>query len=122
MHWTPMMGKMDHHALDYVAEYFKALSEPTRLRLVHALQDGEKNVGELTEIAGSTQANVSKHLSILTRTGLVKRATRGTSVYYEIADPRIYELCDLVCGQIGEKLSEEMDVNALLLASMQKSA
>lgn len=103
----------DDRALAYVAEYFQALAEPTRLRLLHALQEGEKNVGELTSISGCTQANVSKHLSLLAKTGLVKREGRGTSVYYCIADPSIYELCELVCGQISNKLASQADVSQL---------
>lgn len=111
------MSKMDDRALKHVAEYFQALAEPTRLKLLNALQDGEMNVGELTEISGYTQANVSKHLSLLSKIGLVKREARGTSVYYSIADPSIYDLCELVCGQIGNKLAKEDDLKALFPAS-----
>ena len=66
------MQKIDDRALVYVADYFKALAEPMRLKLLNALQDGEKNVGELTELSGCTQANVSKHLSLLAKIGMVK--------------------------------------------------
>ena len=58
------MSKLDDRALLYVAKYFKALAEPMRLRVLNALQDGEKNVSQLTEISGGTQANISKHLSM----------------------------------------------------------
>jgi len=107
------MSKLDDRALVYVAEYFKALAEPTRLKLLNALRDGEMNVGELTDISGCTQANVSKHLSMLSKIGLVKREGRGTSVYYSIADPSIYMLCDLVCGNIGTKMAAEADLKML---------
>ena len=73
------MSKLDNQALQYVAEYFKALAEPMRLKVLNALQDGEKNVSQLTEISGGTQANISKHLSLLAQYGLVKRESRGTS-------------------------------------------
>lgn len=114
------MQKIDDRALTYVAEYFQALAEPMRLKLLHALQDGERNVGELTEISGCTQANVSKHLSLMAKIGLVKRDARGTSVYYCIADPSIYDLCELVCGQIGNKLASEADIKALFTFSQQE--
>lgn len=104
------MSKLDDHALQYVANYFKALGEPMRLKVLNALQDGEKNVSQLTEISGGTQANVSKHLSLLAQCGLVKRESRGTSVYYSIADPSVYELCELVCGQIGNRMLAEADL------------
>ncbi len=111
------MQKLDDRALAYVAEYFKALGEPMRLKLLHSLQDGEKSVGELTEISACSQANVSKHLSLLAKIGLVKRDTLGTSAYYRISDPSIYDLCELVCGHIGNKMAAEAEVNALFMAS-----
>src|SRR5689334_17328348 len=93
-----MLAKLGGEALEEVARYFAALSVPVRLRILDALRGGERNVGELTQAADATQANVSKHLATLAAAGLVERSARGTSVYYRIADPRIYELCDLVCG------------------------
>jgi DNA-binding transcriptional ArsR family regulator len=107
------MQALDDRAFAFVAEYFQALAEPTRLKLLHALQDGEKRVGELTDITGCTQANVSKHLSLLAKIGLVRREARGTSVYYTVADPSIYSMCELVCGQVATKLKTEVEVSGL---------
>jgi len=107
------MSKLDERVLQYVAKYFKALAEPMRLKVLNALQDGEKNVNQLTEISGSTQANVSKHLSLLAQYGLVKRESRGNCVYYSIADPSVYELCDLVCGQINNKMALEAEISKI---------
>ena len=114
------MSKLDDRALEYVAKYFKALAEPMRLKVLNALQDGEKNVSQLTEISGGTQANVSKHLSLLAQHGLVKRESRGTNVYYSIADQSVYELCDLVCGQIGNRMSLEADIKKMFVVSSQQ--
>ena len=113
------MSKLDDRALKYVATYFKALAEPMRLKVLNALQDGEKNVGELTEIAESTQANVSKHLSLLSNHGIVRRESRGNCVYYSIADKDIYQLCELVCGQIGKQMNNEVEVKSLFIAAVQ---
>lgn len=113
------MEKLNDIALEHIAQYFQALSEPMRLKILHALQEGERNVGELTEVSGCTQANVSKHLSSLAKIGLVKRESRGTSVYYRIADPSIYTLCELVCGQIGTRLANEAPVRAMFLNSLE---
>jgi DNA-binding transcriptional ArsR family regulator len=107
------MSKLDDKALQHVAKYFKALAEPMRLKVLNALQDGEKNVSQLTEMSGGSQANVSKHLSLLDQYGLVKRESRGTCVFYSIADPSVYELCELVCGQIGARMSQEADISKL---------
>ena len=102
------MKNLDAESLEEVARYFAALAVPVRLRILNALREGERNVGELTAAAGCTQANVSKHLALLSASGLVARSARGTSVYYRIADKRIYKLCDLVCGQIGERLALQL--------------
>lgn len=115
------MSKLDDKALQYVAKYFKALAEPMRLKVLNALQDGEKNVSQLTEISGGTQANISKHLSLLDQYGLVKRESRGTCVFYRIADPSVYELCELVCGQIGERMTQEADISKLFTVAQQSS-
>lgn len=109
------MSALNDQALDYVAKYFKALAEPMRLKVLNALQDGEKNVGQLTEISGCSQANVSKHLSLLTQYDLVKRESRGTSVYYSISDPSVYELCELVCGQIGKRMTLEEEIKKMFI-------
>ncbi len=110
------MSKLDDIALQHVAKYFKALAEPMRLKVLNALQDGEKNVSQLTAISGGTQANVSKHLSLLDQYGLVKRESRGNCVFYSIADPSVFELCELVCGQISHRLSAHADIGKLLKA------
>jgi DNA-binding transcriptional ArsR family regulator len=106
---------LDDRALEYVAKYFKALAEPMRLKVLNALQDGEKNVSQLTDISGGSQANVSKHLSLLTQYDLVKRESRGTNVYYQIADPSVYKLCELVCGQIGNRMAMQDEIKKIFI-------
>jgi DNA-binding transcriptional ArsR family regulator len=90
-------------ALQQVAAYFQALSEPTRLQILNHLRRGEHNVGELAQLCGYTSANVSRHLSHLTQQGLVVRESRGTSAFYRIGDESVYALCDLVCGSIARQ-------------------
>lgn len=98
------MKDMPPEALAQVASYFQVLAEPTRLRLLNILRDGERNVGELAQLCGYTAANVSRHLSLMTKHGLVVRESRGTSVYYRFADESVYALCDLVCDNIARQL------------------
>lgn len=100
------MENLPPEALEQVAAYFQALSEPTRLRILNMLRDGERNVGELAELCGYTSANISRHLAILSKHGLVARENRGTSVYYRIADDSVYALCDLVCGSIVRQFEQ----------------
>ena len=99
----PGMKGLPPEALQEVAAYFQTLSEPTRLQILNYLREGERNVGELAQLCGYTAANVSRHLTMLTKQGMVARETRGTSVYYRIADNQIYALCDLVCGSIARQ-------------------
>ena len=96
-------------ALNKVAERFKSLSEPMRLRLVYALMDGEKTVSELVRETGASQASVSKHLGVLLDAGILGRRKQGTSAYYRIADESVFELRDLVYGYIHDQLAAELE-------------
>jgi DNA-binding transcriptional ArsR family regulator len=100
------MKELPFEALRDVAAYFQALAEPTRLRLLNLLRDGEQSVGRLAELCDCTAANVSRHLALLAKHGLVAREGRGTSVYYRIADPSVYRLCDLVCGSVERQAAD----------------
>jgi DNA-binding transcriptional ArsR family regulator len=99
-------SRMEHlspEALAQVAAYFQALSEPARLRLLNLLREKTHSVGELAEATGYSPANVSRHLALLAQHGVLARQTQGTSVYYSIADPAVYELCNLVCGNLARR-------------------
>src|SRR6266498_504860 len=80
--------------VELIAERFRALSEPTRIKLLDQLREGEASVLELTEAIGTTQQNVSKHLGVLQRAGIVGRRKRGNFACYSIADERVFELCE----------------------------
>ena len=98
-----------------MAAYFQALAEPTRLQLLNLLRQGERNVGELAQACGCTSANASRHLALLTQHGLVQRESRGNSAYYRMADPAVYQLCDLVCGNIARQFERREAERALFL-------
>ncbi|MFW9263010.1 ArsR/SmtB family transcription factor [Nostoc sp. CALU 546] len=89
-----------------VAEYFKVLSETSRLQILSCLRTGPMNVTEMGEATALGQANLSKHLKVLTQAGLVSRQQKGVSVYYAISDPVIFELCELVCDRIGNEIQK----------------
>jgi len=101
------MKALDDRALGHVAEYFRALSEPTRLRILNSLREKARNVGALTKLLDCSQANVSRHLATLVRHGLVERSAQGTNAFYRIADPRVYQLCDLVCGHVAQRFASQ---------------
>jgi DNA-binding transcriptional ArsR family regulator len=86
--------------VEAVARLFGVLAEPSRLALLQALRGGPLSVSELMEACGMKQANVSKHLGVLHDHRLVRRERDGTTIRYEIADPTIFSLCNLVCGKV----------------------
>lgn len=94
--------------LDLVAERFRLLGDPLRLRLLRMLAAGEHSVAALVAASGTTQANVSKHLQLLLRAGVVQRRRDGLHGYYSIADPTVFELCDLVCGSLSTRLRDQL--------------
>ena len=94
-------------AIELVAHRFAVLGEPMRLRLLRTLFDGEKNVHTLVELTGGTQANISRHLQTLTAAGLLGRRKEGLQVFYSIADPSIFKLCELVCGSLENQLTKQ---------------
>ena len=99
--------QMTTESLGLVAGRFKVLAEPLRLRLLQAMERGELSVGRLAEQLGTTQPNVSKHLKILQDAGLVTRRQEGNTAWYSIADPSVYQLCDLVCNSLRDRLEAQ---------------
>ncbi|WP_421658891.1 ArsR/SmtB family transcription factor [Leptothermofonsia sp. ETS-13] len=101
------ISKLTPEALGLMAEFFKVLSEVSRLQIVCTLKMGAKNVTEIIEETGLGQANVSKHLKILTQAGVVAREQRGVCVYYRIVNPFLFQLCDLVCDVLTMQVEQQ---------------
>jgi len=91
---------MESELIPLVAARFKALSDPRRLALLSALQEGERSVGELAVTTGRPQPNVSQHLASLSRAGLVQARRDGNRVLYRIADPYVLRICEAVCDSL----------------------
>ena len=86
-----------------IASRFRALSEASRLKIIAALQSGEKNVTELVEQTSLSQPNVSRHLSVLVVSGLIGRRKDGSNVLYRVIDKSLSEICSVVCKSICSK-------------------
>ena len=99
--------ELSPEALQLVAERFRVMAEPLRLRILQLLRNGEKNVTELTNALETTQPNVSKHLRILQEAGLIGRRQVGTTVYCFVADASVFDLCDVVCTSIYERMAAQ---------------
>ena len=91
---------MSDEMLELIAQRFRLLSDPMRLKILHQLQSGEKSVTELVENTGASQPNVSKHLSTLRTHGLVKRRQEGNMAFFSIAAPFIFDVCNTVCDSM----------------------
>ena len=91
-----------------VARRFKLLSEPARLILLNILHtQGEMTVQEIVELSGFNQANVSKHLNLMAKEGMLSRHKEGLHVYYSIQDATIQGLCMLVSGRILQEIEQQ---------------
>jgi DNA-binding transcriptional ArsR family regulator len=92
--------------VDRIAQRFRVLGEPMRIRLLDELRDGEASVQELTQPLGTTQQNVSKHLGVLHSEGVVTRRREGARVLYAISDDSVFEICETVCGGLRRQATE----------------
>lgn len=104
-----LLPPVTDEALALIASWFRALAEPSRLKILRALEEaGELNITELVEATGLTQANVSRHVQALVDAGMVGRRKDGLAVNCFIADPSITELCDSVCSNLLKRLSQQV--------------
>ena len=86
---------------EVVSGYFGLLAEPTRLKILNAICEGELSVNEIVEQVGSTQTNVSRHLNLMYGKGVLKRRREGALTFYSIADPNVVTLCRTACVQMA---------------------
>jgi DNA-binding transcriptional ArsR family regulator len=91
---------------ELIAQRFRVIGEPMRIRLLDALRDGPRTVNELAETLGASQQNVSKHVGVLAHAGIVAREKEGNRVRCSIADASVFELCELVCGGLRQQVAE----------------
>ncbi|MFN0123781.1 MAG: ArsR/SmtB family transcription factor [Blastocatellia bacterium] len=102
--------EMTPAALELVAARFRVLADPLRLRILQCLEAGEMSVTEITGAVAATQPNVSKHLKTLQEAGLLGRRQEGNTVYYAIADPTVFALCEVVCRSIQQRLAAQSEI------------
>ena len=98
---------MTDEQLDVVAQRFRLLSDPMRLKILHNLREGERSVSELVELTGASQPNISKHLSVMRGSGLVNRRKEGNQAYFSIGAPFVFDLCDIVCDGIRREFEQK---------------
>jgi DNA-binding transcriptional ArsR family regulator len=89
---------------DAVARYFALLSDPTRLKILHAICTSEQSVSAIVAATGATQTNVSRHLALMHQAGVVSRRRDGPAVFYQVIDPEFVEICRTVCVRIAGRI------------------
>jgi DNA-binding transcriptional ArsR family regulator len=100
----PVSHPLPDDLIELIAERFRTLSEPTRIKLLDRLRERETSVLELTELIGTTQQNISKHLGVLQQAGIVARRKQGNFAYYRIIDAGVFSLCEAVCGSLQQQV------------------
>ena len=100
---------MSDGQVEEAARLFGMLSEPARLYLLRALMAGAAPVGQLVALTGMKQGTVSKHLGILHASRFVARRREGTQVWYEISEPALFELCELMCSRIQRDIEGQVE-------------
>jgi DNA-binding transcriptional ArsR family regulator len=103
---TPIPHPLPDALVELIAQRFRVIGEPMRIRLLDALRDGPLTINELAEAVGASQQNVSKHVGVLARANIVAREKVGTRVRCSIADETIFALCEIVCGGLRQQVAE----------------
>ena len=102
------MSDMDP-VFDAVARYFALMSDPTRLRILHAVCSGERSVSEIVVATGGSQTNISRNLNLMHERGALDRRKDGSQVYYRVADKALIEMCRNVCQRVAEARGQQPD-------------
>jgi DNA-binding transcriptional ArsR family regulator len=110
---TPADAELER-LFETVSGYFALLAEPTRLKILNALCDGECRVSDVVRRVASTQTNVSRHLNLMYRRGVLTRRREGAMTFYAVADANVVALCRSACTQIAGR-SEDHTVKSKVL-------
>lgn len=106
---APEMASANREAdwvFESAAELFGLLATPVRLKIISEVCNGERNVSELLLAIGTTQPNMSQHLSTLHKAGVLGRRREGTQIFYSLQSARVAALCRIVCTQIALDLDQ----------------
>ncbi len=103
--------------LEHLANYFQALSHPSRLQLLNCLCHSNVGIGvsSLAQQTNLSIANVSRQLALLAKNGFVKKEVKGNSAIYSISDNNLHLMCELVCQNINNRLASEAEAHNAFL-------
>lgn len=95
---------------DLQAQLCQSLGNALRLRIIHTLKEGAKSVNEIATLVEASQPTASRHLSILRSTGLLTAHRKGIEIYYEITNPKVVEVCEMMRGILAERELKQLDL------------
>jgi ArsR family transcriptional regulator len=105
----PSLPPVTNEAMALIASWFRTLAEPSRLKILRALEDAvELTISGLVEATGLSQANVSRHVQSLVDAGMVARRREGLTAVCYISDPGVTEICETVCSNLVSRLSSQV--------------
>ena len=93
---------------NFRSNVFRALADPSRIKIIEFLKSGERCACEIVEVVGFAQPTVSRHLKVLTDSGILKRRKEGNKMLYSITYPKIHELIDFVDARFIDSLSRHV--------------
>ena len=103
---TSLPSPLPDQLVELIAQRFRLLGEPTRVKLLDAMRSGPATAADLQAATGASQQNVSKHLGMLIDSGMVRRVKEGNRAYFSIADDTLFDLCEQVCGSLRRQIAQ----------------
>ena len=98
---------MEERVLELKAEILKALAQPTRLKILELLRDGEKCICEIVPAINGEQSNISHHISLMQKSHLVTTRKDGVRVMVKVRDPEIFDILDRVSAILKNQMNEQ---------------
>ena len=105
---------MEERVLELKAEILKALAQPTRLKILELLRNGERCICEIVPAVNGEQSNISRHISLMQKSHLVTTRKDGVKVMVKVRDPKIFEILD----RVGSILKNQMKEQEMLFSKM----
>ena len=98
---------MEEKVLELKAEILKALAQPTRLKILELLRDGEKCICEIVPAINGEQSNISRHISLMQKSHLVTTRKDGVKVMVSVRDPEIFNILDRISKVLKNQMKEQ---------------
>jgi DNA-binding transcriptional ArsR family regulator len=101
-----MEAFMEERVLELKAEILKALAQPTRLKILELLRNGERCICEIVPAINGEQSNISRHISLMQKNNLVTTRKDGVKVMVKVSDPRVFEILDSIALLLKKQIIE----------------